>query len=653
MESQVQAWLQRGTDNKFFPRPLGPLLDKYITFFDKQLQSYGEAQQHYANVEGYMGLSVKAGQTWGAIFRKECADRAAVSLGKAPGQTFRASGLPLDMPAEELATMLTETKWREVQVIEGSRRLFRGTATWLLKSVHSPPVTSLRMSHSETHQIFAVSIEPNRSKTEPKQDRPPPWMNWAQRLKQPMAPPPASQWKNLSTNSELGASSKSPRSRAWRKDLSPTRREPGSDGIAEDQMELELLQEESRQWSFEVESVGDPRASSMSEHKGEPEGKRQKQAPSRMEKMETQLADLSSKLEQMMYGLQMIHNKVEQQAPVGAVPSASPPPPRAEEVCVSVPCLSGGAKRGQKSSLAAVQGFAPDQLLTLHEDEYPHSSELPVLAHCEGSASITTVNVTSLRQQWEAVVTLNSDVICITEVRLDSEQQRAMADRMDRKGYTVVWGAPPPLRVSKRNREYLAWGGVAIAVKNHWSITEIRPLDDPDLMRLYQQGRFVSAEIVSPGASQRLQVHTLYATADPHQTQEHKWQVETALSCVVANGWFQRHSVLAGDFNRECQEAPLFELLEDATLTCPFDLLDIVRPDGLPGERKIDHIFCSPPMADLVLDATIIPFAPFPGHTPVTCSFRVTPPEVQPRLALPQPLPVQHLPDYPKSSADL
>eukprot|EP00971_Amphidinium_carterae_P195858 3886711-Amphidinium_carterae.1 len=288
----------------------------------------------------------------------------------------------------------------------------------------------------------------------------------------------------------------------------------------------------------------------------------------------------------------------------------------------------------------------------MHEDEYPHTSELPKVAQSVGTASVTTVNVTSLRQQWEAVVTLNSDIVCITEVRLDRDQQAKMAERMDRAGYTVLWGAPPPTRVSKRNREYLAWGGVAVAVKNHWTITEISPTDDDELTKLYNEGRFVSAEVVSPGASQRLLVHTLYATADPHKVQEHQWQVDTALACVIANGWFQRCSILAGDFNRECQQAPLNDLLEDGTLCCPFDLLDCPRADGLPGERKIDHIFCSPPMTDLVISADVIQYAPFPGHTPVTCSFNVALPTVQPRLALPQPLPTQSLPDFPNTIVD-
>eukprot|EP00971_Amphidinium_carterae_P061820 1224454-Amphidinium_carterae.1 len=225
MEEQVAAWLQRGTGLKFFPRPVGPLLDAYVTFFDKQLQSYEEALQHYANLDGYMGLTVKAGQTWGAIFKKDRADAAATSLGKAPGQTYRISGLPLDMPAQELSSMLAETKWVGVHVVEGSRRIFRGTATWLLKSVSAPVVTSLRMSHSDTHLVYAVQIEPNKSKIEPKQDKAPPWMNWAQRLKQPLAPPPASQWKKSEQPPESGASSsKSPRSRLRRKDASSERR---------------------------------------------------------------------------------------------------------------------------------------------------------------------------------------------------------------------------------------------------------------------------------------------------------------------------------------------------------------------------------------------------------------------------------------------
>eukprot|EP00971_Amphidinium_carterae_P195859 3886711-Amphidinium_carterae.2 len=326
MEDQVAAWLQRGTALKFVPRPVGPLLDHYVTFFDKQLQSYDEAVQHYTNLDGFMGLTIKAGQTWGAIFKKDRADAAATSLGKAPGQTYRISGLPLDMPAQELSSMLAETKWTGVHVVEGSRRIFKGTATWLLKSVSTPAVTSLRMSHSDTHMIYAVHIEPNKAKIEPKQDKAPPWMNWAQRLKQPLAPPPANQWKKCERPLESGASSssKSPRSRLRRKDASPEQRPEQED----ENMGLTA----GHQWAFEVESL---EAGSASKHaaKEEPTGKRIKHEPTKIEKLELQLADLNTKLEQMMYGLQLIHQRVENQAPttaaagVSATMESSPPPP--------------------------------------------------------------------------------------------------------------------------------------------------------------------------------------------------------------------------------------------------------------------------------------------------------------------------------------
>eukprot|EP00971_Amphidinium_carterae_P329890 6462659-Amphidinium_carterae.2 len=204
----------------------------------------------------------------------------------------------------------------------------------------------------------------------------------------------------------------------------------------------------------------------------EPQGKRTKREPTRMEKMETQLADLSSKLEQMMYGLTVIHQRFEQQPAMQA--PCLPQQQQQQQQHPNLPDMTGGGRsKVTPAALAAVQGFEPDELLHLHEDEYTCTTEVPRIDTAAGIASITTVNVTSLRQQWEAVVALNSDIVCITEVRLDQSQQRSMADRMERAGYTVLRGSPPPTRISKRNREYLAWGGVAIAVKSHWSITEI------------------------------------------------------------------------------------------------------------------------------------------------------------------------------------
>eukprot|EP00971_Amphidinium_carterae_P346894 6488648-Amphidinium_carterae.3 len=314
--------------------------------------------------------------------------------------------------------------------------------------------------------------------------------------------------------------------------------------------------------------------------------------------------------------------------------------------CVPLPHLCGGAKTSKITSLAHVQAREPDQLLNLHEDEDTHTMEVPSLHTCAGRAFVTAVNVTSLRQYWEAVVALNSDVLVLSEVRLDQEQQEHMAKRMLNAGYSVIWGAPPPMKTDRRNRKYLSCGGVAIAYKSHWTAHPI-PMDSDDAARLHAQGRFVAAELVSPGATQRLQVHALYVTADPRLHEEQQWQIQTAMTFAVAHGWFQRYSVLAGDFNKELVQSPLVDLIDDCTLACPFGVLGFERVDGQPGERKIDHVLCSPPMLDILTNTCVTPFAPFPGHTPVSCEFVNDVPKAQPRIALPQPLPVGQLHDFP------
>eukprot|EP00971_Amphidinium_carterae_P349939 6491308-Amphidinium_carterae.1 len=319
--------------------------------------------------------------------------------------------------------------------------------------------------------------------------------------------------------------------------------------------------------------------------------------------------------------------------------------------CVALPHLCGGAKSSKITSLAHVQAREPDQLLNLHEDEYTHTMEVPSLRTCAGRATVTAVNVTSLRQYWEAVVAMNSDVLCLSEVRLDKDQQEHMAKRMHNAGYSVIWGAPPPMKSDRRNRKYLSCGGVAIAYKSHWTAHPI-PMDSDDAVRLHAQGRFVAAELVSPGATQRLQVHALYVTADPRLHEEQQWQIQTAMTFAVAHGWFQRYSVLAGDFNKELTQSPLADLIDDGSLACPFDVLGLERANGQPGERKIDHVLCSPPMLDVLTNTCVTPFAPFPGHTPVSCEFVNQVPKPQPKIAIPQPLPVAHLRDFPTDHSD-
>eukprot|EP00971_Amphidinium_carterae_P020742 408870-Amphidinium_carterae.1 len=56
-------------------------------------------------------------------------------------------------------------------------------------------------------------------------------------------------------------------------------------------------------------------------------------------------------------------------------------------------------------------------------------------------------------------------------------------------------------------------------------------------------------------------------------------------------------------------------------------------------------------MSEYMTSIDTIPFAPFPGHTPVICKFRTGRAMEQPHLPLPQPLPVHNLPDLPSQSA--
>eukprot|EP00971_Amphidinium_carterae_P093992 1859973-Amphidinium_carterae.1 len=209
----------------------------------------------------------------------------------------------------------------------------------------------------------------------------------------------------------------------------------------------------------------------------------------------------------------------------------------------NLPHVSGGGRTTIKTSLANTQPHEPSLNLQLHEDEFTYTEEVPKIGSDATCGSVITVNVTSLKQHWEAVIALNADIMCLTEVRLDLEQQRIMSSRMAAAGYDVTWGSPSPTRVNKRGTPYLAWGGVALVAKNHWTLVPT-PIEGEDIERLHQEGRFIAAEVVGPKGTQRIQIHVLYVTA-------------TALEYAVAHGWFQRNAILAGDFNLEVDQAPL------------------------------------------------------------------------------------------------
>eukprot|EP00971_Amphidinium_carterae_P338277 6475541-Amphidinium_carterae.2 len=234
------------------------------------------------------------------------------------------------MPSQELATLLGEMKWSPLVIIEGSRRMHRGTASWLAKSTSPPPLTSIRLSHSESHQICAISIEANQKKPDPKPVKSPPWMGWNQRLKQPLAPPPTELWRRESDSEtpDVVAARASSRSRGNRVAFQPLVRDTagteGDDAAMDDSLDTEPLA-----WTFEVEQPTDAGAQQPKE---EPAGKKARREPTKMEKLETQLDDLHLKFERMMQGLQIIHQKVEMQTQVTGVPSAGEAPMRPDEV---------------------------------------------------------------------------------------------------------------------------------------------------------------------------------------------------------------------------------------------------------------------------------------------------------------------------------
>eukprot|EP00971_Amphidinium_carterae_P155251 3078645-Amphidinium_carterae.1 len=78
---------------------------------------------------------------------------------------------------------------------------------------------------------------------------------------------------------------------------------------------------------------------------------------------------------------------------------------------IPLPQLNGGGRSAIKNSLAATQPHEPRSTLQMHEDEFTYTEKVPKIGRDAMCGSVITVNVTSLKQHWEAVIALDADIM--------------------------------------------------------------------------------------------------------------------------------------------------------------------------------------------------------------------------------------------------
>ena len=99
------------------------------------------------------------------------------------------------------------------------------------------------------------------------------------------------------------------------------------------------------------------------------------------------------------------------------------------------------------------------------------------------------LNVLSLSKRLETILSLNKDLLLLSEVRVSKSQQCSLARRAAALGYQIIWSPPPPATTTAA----LAPGGTAICAKFGVGVSATTP---PNLDRWASLGRTCAAKLV-------------------------------------------------------------------------------------------------------------------------------------------------------------
>ena len=156
-EDDVESWMS--CKGPFTLSPMGEQLKGYRLIWDKTIETIQQARERFEELPGYVGcVCTKAGHFAGRI-READFSKAATLAGKAAGTTYRIVGLPVDVEAQEVAEIMQEVGWVVVPK-EASRRIRKGTATWLVSSTDTPPATTFAITfgHGELVRLQVETL---------------------------------------------------------------------------------------------------------------------------------------------------------------------------------------------------------------------------------------------------------------------------------------------------------------------------------------------------------------------------------------------------------------------------------------------------------------------------------------------------------------
>ena len=236
----------------------------------------------------------------------------------------------------------------------------------------------------------------------------------------------------------------------------------------------------------------------------------------------------------------------------------------------------------------------------------------------ERNLSFLVANIDSLHRNWQALLDLDSDILCLSEIKINKTQLAEWRTAAYEAGYRCFISPTPCERAN------MGAGGTALFVREHIQSWETVT---PQLVKWVQLGRLSECCISFPsGLVAHLVVVYSWSDYPRHAPQAEELFTALASLALCSRG---RPLLICGDFNTPADESPyLASFATDLHLVnLPQEAADVLQVPRRPTYRSgsiLDHAFANECFATLTTKLVDDHDWIFPSHRHFT--FEVVPP---------------------------
>ena len=316
------------------------------------------------------------------------------------------------------------------------------------------------------------------------------------------------------------------------------------------------------------------------------------------------------------------------------------------------PSLAGGAVQPLPDEVLNPMVCDPEKA----EWFYPVDNLPPVPTTTMDDVHLTIleVNATSMRRHLDELLSLNAHVIVITESRVPATAHEEIEAKVNRAGWSVLWGPGVPVRTASNGRRLPATTGVAILLRTPLMGTAW--IEHPSLMPFITEGRLLPAIIHLPGGWDFLLVGVYADVSIIAENVKQRAKMWEAIYDMINTSGYQ-YWVIAGDLQQELSQ--IVPISTSVALGASFDGIDPHvqgrHPTCLQGAGSvIDHVVMSCKFWPHWREGGSCTLNMFPNHHPVYVTFaaKINKPNLE-RCVLAGPMPETALAPLPEEKDPL